>query len=167
MTLTGEGVSAELDWWNRMFNSDFHVILDIRNEAAVSFLALKRWDDYSYNNAAYTTLYKLLGKDQSLEEYCRRLERSTTNRMVGVLLAVTLLMALLLGYYVLYFRKRLMNRWNLEQVLEINEKVFAALFSGPKSEEMLQQEENIWKAIPLQIVNSAFDAVNELLASTG
>lgn len=164
MTLTGEGVSAELDWWNRMFNSDFHVILDIRNEAAVSFLALKRWDDYSYNNAAYTTLYKLLGKDQSLEEYCRRLERSTTNRMVGVLLAVTLLMALLLGYYVLYFRKRLMNRWNLEQVLEINEKVFAAsLFSGPKSEEMLQQEENIWKAIPLQIVNSAFDAVNELL----
>lgn len=62
MTLTGDRTPAELDWWNQMFNSDFHVILDIRNEAAVSFLALKQWDDYSYNNAAYTTLYKLLGR---------------------------------------------------------------------------------------------------------
>ncbi|WP_373829793.1 DUF5113 domain-containing protein [Bacteroides heparinolyticus] len=165
MTLTGNGTPAELDWWNRMFNSDFHVILDIRNEAAVSFLALKHWDDYNYNNAAYTALYKLLGEDQSLEEYCRQLERSTTNRMVGILLTLILLFALLLGYYILYIRKRLVNRWNLEQVLEINEKVFASsLLSISKSEEMLRQEENIWKAIPLQIVNSAFDAVNELLS---
>ncbi len=42
--------------------------------------------------------------------------------MVGILLAVILLFVLLLGYYILYFRKRLVNRWNLEQVLEINEK---------------------------------------------
>lgn len=165
MTLTGEGTPAELDWWNKMFNTDFHVILDIRNEAAVSFLALKQWDDYSYNNAAYTTLYKLLGEDQSLEEYCRQLERSTNNKMVGILLAVILLVALLLGYYILYIRKRLVNRWNLEQVLEINGKVFtASLLPAQESEEMLQREEDTLREIPLQIVNSAFDAVNELLS---
>ncbi len=165
MTLTGDGTSAELDWWHQMFNSDFHVILDIRNEAAVSFLALKRWDEYDYNNTAYTTLYKLLGEDQSLEEYCRRLERSTTNRMVGILLALLLLPSLLLGYYILYFRKRLINRWNLEQVLEINEKVFAAsMLPVTQVEDLLRQEENVWREIPLQIVNSAFDAVNELLS---
>lgn len=148
-----------------MFNSDFHVILDIRNEAAVSFLALKQWDDYSYNNAAYTTLYKLLGEDQSLEEYCRQLERSTNNKMVGILLAVILLFVLLLGYYILYFRKRLVNRWNLEQVLEINGKVFnASLLPVSDTEEMLQREEDTLKEIPRQIVGSAFDAVNELLS---
>ncbi|MDE6348475.1 MAG: DUF5113 domain-containing protein, partial [Bacteroides sp.] len=165
MTLTGDGAPAELDWWNQMFNSDFHVILDIRNEAAVAFLALKQWDNYSYNNAAYTTLYKLLGEDQSLEEYCRQLERSTNNKLVGILLAVILLFILLMGYYILYFRKRLVNRWNLEQVLEINKNVFkASLLPVSDTEEMLQREEDTLKEIPQQIVDSAFDAVNELLS---
>ena len=165
MALTGDGQSAELKWWNEMFNSDFHVILDIRNEAAVAFLALKQWDNYSYNNAAYTTLYKLLGEDQSLEEYCRQLERSTNNKLVGILLGGGMIFALLLGYYILYFRKRLVNRWNLEQVLEINKQVFAAsLLPTPVTEEMLQREEDTLKEIPHQIVNAAFDAVNELLS---
>ena len=59
--------------------------------------------------------------------------------MVGVLLAVILLFALLLGYYILYFRKRLINRWNLEQVLEINGKVFNA---SPASR-LSDTEENV------------------------
>lgn len=143
MSLRGEGEPGELSWWNDLFNSDFHVILDIRNEAAVAFLALKQWDAYSYNNAAYTTMYKLLGEDQSLEEYCRQLERSTNNKMVGVILFIGLIAMLLLGYYILYIRKRLVNRWNLEQVLEINRQIFAAsLIQVPETEEALQREED-------------------------
>lgn len=46
----------------RTFDSDYHVILDIRNEAAVAFLALKQLDAYSYNNSAFTDLYKLQEK---------------------------------------------------------------------------------------------------------
>ena len=85
--------------------------------------------------------------------------------MVGILLAVILLFVLLLGYYILYFRKRLVNRWNLEQVLEINGKVFnASLLPVSDTEEMLQREEDTLKEIPRQIVGSAFDAVNELLS---
>lgn len=165
MTLTGNGEPAELTWWNQMFNSDFHVILDIRNEAAVAFMALKQWDNYRYNNNAYTTLYKLLGEDQSLEEYCRRLERSTNNKMVGILLGIIILSALLLGYYILYFRKRLINRWNLEQVLEINKQVFtASLFENLKINEVSLREENTLKEIPKRIVNAAFDPINELLS---
>ncbi|SHI98746.1 ATP-binding protein [Bacteroides stercorirosoris] len=165
MTLRGEGEPGELSWWNNLFNSDFHVILDIRNEAAVAFLALKQWDAYSYNNAAYTTLYKLLGEDQSLEEYCNQLERSTNNKMVGVILFVGLIGLLLLGYYILYIRKRLVNRWNLEQVLEINRQIFtASLTQVTETEEALQREEETLKAIPQRIVDEAFDAVNELLA---
>ncbi len=158
MTLEGSGEPAELDWWNELFNSDYHVILDIRNEAAVAFLALKQWDAYRYNNDAYTILYKLLGEDQSLEDYCRQLERSTNNKMVGIWLAVMLVIALLAGYYVLYFRKRLVNRWNLEQVLEINQAVFAA-----SNSDAVRKNPNRLDEVPRQIVNEAFDAINELL----
>ena len=59
MKLVGEGTPAEISWWNELFDSDYHVILDIRNEAAVAFLALKQLDAYSYNNSAFTDLYKL------------------------------------------------------------------------------------------------------------
>ena len=71
---------------------------------------------------------------------------------------------LLLGYYILYIRKRLVNRWNLEQVLEINKQIFAAsLIQVPETEEALQREEDTLKAIPQRIVDEGFDAVNELL----
>jgi len=159
---------AEIEWWNTYFDSDFHVILDIRNEASVSLLALKRWNEYTYNNAAYTALYKLLGEDQSLEEYCRQLERSTTNKYVGVILCLFLLASLLIGYYIIYVRKRLINRLNLEQVLEINKTVFAAsLLRSQESSEVLLREEETLKEIPQRIVDDAFSAVNELMTVNG
>ena len=165
MKLTGDEVPAEITWWSELFDSDYHVILDIRNEAAVAFLALKQLDAYRYNNDAYTALYKLFGEDQSLEGYCRQLERSTTNKTVGLILCILLLVALLLGYYLLYVRKRLINRMNLVQVLEISKKVFAvSLVRTQESVEALQREEDTLKEIPRRIVDEAFDAVNELLA---
>lgn len=166
MKLVGEGTPAEISWWNELFDSDYHVILDIRNEAAVAFLALKQLDAYSYNNSAFTDLYKLQGEDQTLEAYCRQLERSNTNKMVGIILCFVLLIVSLVGYYFLYMRKRLQNRLNLEQVLEINQKVFAASLVRPQEQEnaeALQREESTLKEIPQRIVDEAFGSVNELL----
>jgi len=149
MTLRGQGTSAEIYWWNEMFDSDFYVILDIRNEASVAFLALKQWDNYQYNNAAYSQLYKLVSEDYSLEEYCRNLEHSTNNKVVAGILCILLLIILFIGYYLLYIRKRLMNRWNLEQVLEINKQVLAS--------------SQTLKDIPRHIVDNCYDGINELL----
>lgn len=166
MKLVGEGTPAEISWWNELFDSDYHVILDIRNEAAVAFLALKQLDAYSYNNSAFTDLYKLQGEDQTLEAYCRQLERSNTNKTVGIILCFVLLIVSLVGYYFLYMRKRLQNRLNLEQVLEINQKVFAASLVRPQEQEnaeALQREESALKEIPQRIVDEAFGSVNELL----
>lgn len=166
MKLVGEGTPAEISWWNELFDSDYHVILDIRNEAAVAFLALKQLDAYSYNNSAFTDLYKLQGEDQTLEAYCRQLERSNTNKTVGIILCFVLLIVSLVGYYFLYMRKRLQNRLNLEQVLEINQKVFAASLVRPQEQEnaeALQREESTLKEIPQRIVDEAFGSVNELL----
>ena len=166
MKLVGEGTPAEISWWNELFDSDYHVILDIRNEAAVAFLALIQLDAYSYNNSAFTDLYKLQGEDQTLEAYCRQLERSNTNKTVGIILCFVLLIVSLVGYYFLYMRKRLQNRLNLEQVLEINQKVFAASLVRPQEQEnaeALQREESTLKEIPQRIVDEAFSSVNELL----
>ena len=166
MKLVGEGTPAEISWWNELFDSDYHVILDIRNEAAVAFLALKQLDAYSYNNSAFTDLYKLQGEDQTLEAYCRQLERSNTNKTVGIILCFVLLIVSLVGYYFLYMRKRLQNRLNLEQVLEINQKVFATSLVRPQEQEnaeALQREESTLKEIPQRIVDEAFGSVNELL----
>ena len=166
MKLVGEGTPAEISWWNELFDSDYHVILDIRNEASVAFLALKQLDAYSYNNSAFTDLYKLQGEDETLEAYCRQLERSNTNKTVGIILCFVLLIVSLVGYYFLYMRKRLQNRLNLEQVLEINQKVFAASLVRPQEQEnaeALQREESTLKEIPQRIVDEAFGSVNELL----
>ena len=164
MKMEGEETPAEVIWWNELFDTDYHVILDIRNEAAVAYLALKRLDAYSYNNSAFTDLYKLQGEDQSLEGYCRQLERSNINKTVGIIICIVLLAASLIGYYLLYMRKRLQNRLNLEQVLEINQKVFAASVLRPQEDaEALKKEEDTLKEIPQRIVNEAFGSVNELL----
>ncbi len=168
MTLVGKGEPAELDWWREMFDSDFHIILDIRNEAAVAFLALRDWDSYDYNNSAYTSLYKLLGEDLFLEEYCNRLKRSSNNKQIGISLSIILLIILFLGYYIFYFRKRLVNRWNLEQVLEINQQVFKAsqLYIND-SENVSKLEEERLSKIPYLIAEKAFDSINDLLGIDG
>ena len=166
MKLVGEGTPAEISWWNELFDSDYHVILDIRNEASDAFLALKQLDAYSYNNSAFTDLYKLQGEDQTLEAYCRQLERSNTNKTVGIILCFVLLIVSLVGYYFLYMRKRLQNRLNLVQVLEIIQRVFAASLVRPQEQEnaeALQREESMLKEIPQRIVDEAFGSVNELL----
>ena len=66
----------------------------------------------------------------------------------------------------MYLRKRIQNRLSLEQVLEINQKVFAASLIRPQEQEnaeALQREESTLKEIPQRIVDEAFGSVNELL----
>lgn len=152
----GQGAAAEIDWWSKGFESDYYVILDVRNEAAVACLALRDLDGYTYNNEAYTTLYKLVGEDHSLESFCRDLQHSSNNKAVGLTLCIVLLILLLAGYYLLYFRRRLMNRLNLEQILEINRQIFAV--SDHSSREPYDP-----LSVPSAIVCQTFDAVNELL----
>lgn len=154
LKLEGEGASAELDWFNRHFDTDYYALLDVRNEAAVAFLALGNLDAYRYNNNAYTALYKQISEDTSLEQYCRQMQLSANNKTIAIILCVVLLMVLLGGYYIIYFRHRLIYRYNLEQVLEINKQVFTASLLNGKAD----------KDIAACLVNEMFDGVNELLA---
>ena len=120
LELVGKGSAAELEWFLSHFYTDYYVLLDVRNEAAVAFLAMGNRGAYQYNNQAYTSLYKQISVDASLEEYCRQMQMSTNNKIVAIMLCLFLLVFLLIGYYLLYLRHRLMYRYGLEQVLEIN-----------------------------------------------
>ena len=126
LQLVGKGSAAELKWFDSGFETDYYVLLDVRNEAAVAYLALGELDAYRYNNQAYTSLYKQISVDDSLEEFCERMQLSTNGKWVAVIICLALLVALLVGYYFLYLRHRLAFRHGLEQVLEINRRALAA-----------------------------------------
>lgn len=153
LALTGEGASAELEWFGNRFNTDYYTLLDVRNESAVAFLALGNLEAYRYNNNAYTALYKQISEDTSLEQYCRQMQLSANNKIVAILLCFVLLLVLLVGYYILYFRHRLMYRYNLEQVLEINRQGFVASLVKAEQED-----------IAACLVRTMFEGVNELIA---
>jgi signal transduction histidine kinase len=178
MKLKGDGTPAEIYWWNKMYDSDFHVILDVRNEAAVAFLALKKIDGYRYNNDAYTSLYKLFGEDKSLGEYCRHLQKLTTNKTVELSICFILLITTILGYYFLFVRKRMVNRTNMEQVFAINEMILnSSLQSSAESDnndsdtsdkesdadnDIINMKERMMD-IPKDIVSKIFDPIYELI----
>ena len=75
LSLSGEGNAAELAWFSEGFDTDYYILLDVRNEAAVAYLALGDLDAYRYNNNAYTALYKQISVDESLEAYCVQMEK--------------------------------------------------------------------------------------------
>ena len=153
LELEGEGVAADLDWFNRHFDTDYYALLDVRNEAAVAFLALGNLEAYRYNNNAYTALYKQISEDTSLEQYCRQMQLSANNKTVAIILCVVILLVLLVGYYILYFRHRLIYRYNLEQVLEINKQVFSASLLDGRAD----------RDFAASLVKDMFETVNELL----
>lgn len=154
LSLIGEGASAELEWFASRFETDYYALLDVRNESAVAYLALGELDGYRYNNQAYTALYKQISRDSSLEEYCIRMQQSAGNKTVAIILCIALLLAILIGYYLFYLRHRLMYRYGLEQVLEINRHVLDFPIAHQKE----------IPAFISSLVTELFKDVNELIS---
>ena len=107
--------APEIAWYHDSIATNYHVILDIRNESAVAALALHQWQLYSYNNRIYTQLFKELSADNKLGEYCRVMQQSQTNKTIAVILLMLLLLSIVPAYYLLYYRHRLYDRFLKEQ----------------------------------------------------
>ena len=153
LSMNGQGEAAELVWLANGFDTDYFILLDVRNEIAVACLALKDFKRYDYNNLAYTTLYKQVSEDKSLEGFCVKMQRSSNSKTVALTLFVFLVLGCLVAYYILYWRRRLHYRYNLEQVFSINKAAFSATaISGKESEEMRQG-----------LVKGIFNELNELV----
>lgn len=114
-------LSPEIKWFHDSLQTNYHIILDMRNESAVAALALHKWSLYSYNNKVYTQLFKELSADNTLAEYCRNMQRSQNNKTVAIILLVLVLMAILPAYYLIVYRHRLFYRFCVDRINEINQ----------------------------------------------
>ena len=126
-TLTIAYNGAELRWWSKKVPADYDIIIYVRNEVAVSALALNDWDLYAANNKAYTKLYKECSQDSTLSTYCATMERTenTNNIAVGVLIVLFLVLVAVFWWF--YVRDVLHNRRSLEQVCREKEEEIARL----------------------------------------
>ena len=153
LTVGGKGEAGELTWLANDFDTDYFILLDVRNEIAVACLAIKDFKRYYYNNSAYTALYKQLSEDNSLEEYCVQMQRSANNKTVALTLFILMILSCLVAYYLLYWRRRLHYRYNMEQVFSINRAAFSATaVPGKESREVREG-----------LVEAIFNEVNELV----
>ena len=153
LEMQGKGEAAELSWLANGFDTDYFILLDVRNEIAVACLAVKDFERYYYNNLAYTTLYKQLSEDNSLEAYCIKMQRSSNNKTVALTLFIVMVVGLIVAYYLMYWRRRLHYQYNLEQVFTINQAAFSATsVVGKESDEVRNS-----------LVEGIFNEVNELV----
>lgn len=97
-------VPAELRWLRDSVDAPYYTILSVRNEVAVAALALNDWKLYNYNNNAYSSLYKELSVDDSLEAYCQQSLATEYNHNVAVGLLIMLILSFIPIFYFAYYR---------------------------------------------------------------
>ena len=153
---------AELRWFRRGIRADYTVILNMRNEVAVAALALHKWSLYGYNNKAYTQLFRERSADITLGNYVRVMQKSETNKNVAIILLVLLLVLLFPAYYFFYYRYRLMYRFCLERIQQINQ----VLLSDSTPQDKLQRIHGLWDGRRL-LFGHRFDVLESLVSQIG
>lgn len=142
MCMSDMSSPAEFSWLAESYPTDYEAILWLRNEIAVSALALKDWTVYRYNDDAYLKLFKLYYGENLIESDCRRLQRYFSNLSISLVLLSLVLVTLILVWAVFMSRNILRYRSDLKQVLKIVERI-SAITSKPDSrmgtEEYLQR----------------------------
>lgn len=85
-------------------------VVQLRNEMAIASQALKRWNDYRYNNSECVRLHWLYSQDNSLASYCRQMEEAKYDSSVLlVLLALSGTIVLFL-IYIVFLKDRIRNK---------------------------------------------------------
>lgn len=114
----------EIKWCQQHIPMDYALLLSLRNETAIAAMNLHDWGRYYYNNRVYTQLYKILGQDVALGEYCAALEVSQNNIKTSIVLLIFASLIAMFGFYILYFRKRIALRLNMKQITDVNNTFF-------------------------------------------
>jgi len=110
---------AETYWLEDGFATDYETILWLRNEIAVSALAMRNWVVYRYNDDAYLKLFKLYFGEWKIEEDCRELQRSNSNLSISVMVFVLIFITVLTVRYVVHSRHWLRFRSDLQQAIRV------------------------------------------------
>ena len=152
---------AEIQWLNDSLDTNFSIILDIRNESAIAALALHKWDLYRYNNAVYTRLFKARSADNTLDAYVVGMQQSKANKTISIVVLVLLLLLIVPAYYVLFYRHYVAYRIYVERVEEINK----VLMNNEKPQVKLDAIARIIKAIGRHGGETVqFNSLNEVVS---
>lgn len=125
MMLDGRGDIPEETMYAERVKTDYHIILDIRNEAAIAALALNRWSTYHYNNEIYTRLYKIMAQDDGLEDYCDAIEKANVNKQTLLLFVFIIVFCVLVAIFLMYYKNTFLPMLNMKQLLWMNRKVYS------------------------------------------
>ena len=125
LSVYDELVPAETYWLEDGFATDYETVLWLRNEIAVSALAMRDWDVYRYNDDAYLKLFKLYFGEWKIEEDCRELQRTNSNLTIAVIVFVLIFLIVLLTRYVLHSRHWLKFRSDLQQTIRVVDSISA------------------------------------------
>lgn len=90
-------IAPEINWLHDSIPLNYNILLTIRNESAVAALALHEWQLYQYNNRIFTQLFKELSADTTLDDYCRKMQQSQTNKQIAIILLVVLIISILVA----------------------------------------------------------------------
>jgi signal transduction histidine kinase len=112
-------VPAETYWLEDGFATDYETVLWLRNEIAVSALAMRDWVVYRYNDDAYLKLFKLYFGEWKIEEDCRELQRTNSNLTIAVIVFVLIFLTVLLARYVMHLRHWMKFRSDLQQAIRV------------------------------------------------
>ena len=85
-------------------------VVQLRNEMAIASQALKRWDDYRFNNNECVRLHWLYSQDTSLASYCRRMEEAKYDSSVLLVLLTLSGIIILFLIYMLFLKDRIRNK---------------------------------------------------------
>ncbi len=132
MQLDGESMN-ELILHRQGFETNYTVIIDLRNEIAIAALALNKRHLYHYNNEIFTRLYKQLSDDPTLADYCNSMQQSTVNKQVTVTIILFSVIVLLFMYALLNSRHNLLYIFNMRQLLRFIHFLFTAKEDEQKS----------------------------------
>lgn len=157
LSLYEVGEPAEIGWLQSGFRTDYETILWLRNEVAVSALALRDWDLYRYNDDAYLKLFKLYYGESLIEQDCKILQRSNSNLSIAIILFIMLLLLFLIIHFVVYYRHWLRYRSDLQQVLRVVNRI-------SESTAVSDTDHFDINNILQHIVDNTFDEINHLFA---
>lgn len=120
LVLNGGIYTPEFDLWQEGFETDYEIILDIRNEVAIAALALLDMSTYEYNNRIYTRLYKFYSQDTSLEDYCLTQIQTIKNTTKAI---HSLIFVFVAGIVLFYFTHRYLKRLSKMPEREENKRI--------------------------------------------
>lgn len=112
--------SSDIQSFLRGDSIDFELLVNLRNQIAVSALIIDDIELYNYNNSICTQLYRLLHEDADLPTFYDRIKHADANiRQITVALVVLCILAIVLIVVIIRSRKKLAG----QLTFDLNEKI--------------------------------------------